>query len=64
MVICRNDIVFRGSGIVRLVNDIVFRRENIAGITLMTSQGSDTVTSIFKCNSSNTFKSLRRMKIA
>ena len=32
--------------------------------TLMTSQGSDTVTSIFKCNSSNTIKSLRQLKMA
>ena len=32
--------------------------------TLMTSQGSDTVTSIFKCYSSNTIKSLRLLKIA
>ena len=28
----------------------------------MTSQGSDTVTSIFKCNGSNTMKSLRLLK--
>ena len=28
-------------------------------LTLMTSQGSDTVTAIFKCNSSNTITSLR-----
>ena len=32
--------------------------------TLMTSQGSDTVTSIFKCYSYNTIKSLRLLKIA
>ena len=32
--------------------------------TLMTSQGSDAVTSIFKCNSSNTSKSLRLLKMA
>ena len=32
--------------------------------TLMTSQGSDTVTAIFKCNSSNTIKSLRLLKMA
>ena len=32
--------------------------------TLMTSQGSDTVTSIFKCNSSNTITSLRLLKMA
>ena len=32
--------------------------------TLMTSQGSDTVTSIFKCNISNTIKSLRLLKMA
>ena len=32
--------------------------------TLITSQGSDTVTSIFKCNSSNTIKSLRLLKMA
>ena len=31
--------------------------------TLTTSQGSDTVTSIFKCNSSNTIKSLRLLKM-
>ena len=30
----------------------------------MTSQGSDTVISIFKCNSSNTIKSLRLLKKA
>ena len=32
--------------------------------TLMTSQGSDTVTSIFKCYVSNTIQSLRLLKIA
>ena len=32
--------------------------------TLMTSQGFDTVTSIFKCDSSNTIKSLRLLKMA
>ena len=32
--------------------------------TLMTSLGSDTVTSIFKCNSSNTITSLRLLKMA
>ena len=32
--------------------------------TLMTSQGSDTVTSIFKYNSSNTTASLRMLKMA
>ena len=32
--------------------------------TLMTSQGSDTVTAIFKCNSSNTTTSLRLLKMA
>ena len=32
--------------------------------TLMTSQGSDTVTFIFKYNSSNTIKSLRLLKMA
>ena len=32
--------------------------------TLMTSQGSDTVTSIFKCNSPNTINSLRLLKMA
>ena len=32
--------------------------------TLMTSQGSDTVTSIFECNSSNTTTSLRLLKMA
>ena len=32
--------------------------------TLTTSQGSDTVTSIFKCNSSNTVESLRLLKMA
>ena len=32
--------------------------------TLMTSQGSDTETSIFKCNSSNTIKSSRLLEMA
>ena len=32
--------------------------------TLITSQGSDTVTSIFKCNNPNTIKSLRLLKMA
>ena len=32
--------------------------------TLMASQSSDTVTPIFKCNSSNTIKSLRLLKMA
>ena len=32
--------------------------------TLITSPGSDTVTSIFKCNSSKTIKSLRLLKMA
>ena len=32
-------------------------------VTLTTSQGSDTVTSIFKYNSSNTIKSLRLLKM-
>ena len=32
--------------------------------TLMTSQGSDRVTSIFKCNSSNAIKSLSLLKMA
>ena len=35
-----------------------------SNITLMTSQGSDTVTFIFKCNSSNMIKSLRLLKMA
>ena len=39
-------------------------RKLMLTITLMTSQGSDTVTSIFKCNSSNTTTSLRLLKMA
>ena len=35
----------------------------VSAATLITSQGSDTVTSIFKCNSSNTIKSLRLLKM-
>ena len=41
----------------------VYSRDWSSIPTLMTSQGSDTVTSIFKCNSSNTIKSLRLLKM-
>ena len=36
----------------------------VYSISLMTSQGSDTVTSIFKWNSSNTIINLRLLKMA
>ena len=38
--------------------------KDISEDTMMTSQGSDTVTSIFKCNSFNTTTSLRLLKMA
>ena len=38
--------------------------ELLSVTTLTTSQGSDTVTSIFKCDSANTIKSLRLLKMA
>ena len=47
----------------KLFFDVFISRRCIAS-TLMTSQGSDTVTSIFKCNSSNTTTSLRLLKMA
>ena len=53
-----------GGDIPSFLKSSTFLQITILNSTLTTSQGSDTVTSIFKCNSSNTIKSLRLLKMA